>query len=167
MIWKLKDINSDITIEEIRNFAEYQFCDMGDGDAAVYIDSGCLPEELKEYAVINPWIDDSGRFPLTTLEAENLYGKSTVQNFVLKATGYLQKHRLIAWTQVTDGNKDCWTIGLFRDNDDETGKISYHTEKTVREGGNCDSLCESGSEEEAWKTFNDYVKLHDSKKEAV
>ena len=125
-MWKLKDYG-DITIDEIKNFAEYQFCDMNEGDTDVYIDSEFLPEELKEYAVINPWVDDTGRAALNDDGAARLYTKEGIDNFIKKATDYLKAHRLIMWDQF-DGEKCCWTIGLFMDTD-ENENVTYHIDK--------------------------------------
>lgn len=125
-MWKLEN-TGDITISEIKNFAEYQFCDMDDGDEPVYIDSEFLPEELQEYAVINPWVDDTGRFALSDDEAAKLYTKEGLQSFIRKAMDYLKAHCLIMWDQF-DGNKHFWTIGLFMDTD-ENGNVTYHIDK--------------------------------------
>ena len=67
-----------MTFEEIKKFADDQFC-TGDGHVSVF-------SEKHGIEVCNPWIDPTGRFALTDEEAVNTYGKELIEEFRKKVS---------------------------------------------------------------------------------
>lgn len=58
----------------IRNLAEENF-NLGNYETNIGF-------EFEGSWIINPWIDDSGRFPLTDEEAIKLYGRENFEKFI-------------------------------------------------------------------------------------
>lgn len=64
-------------MDEIRRIAEKQYMDaMESGDM-----EDCVGFEFEGQFIINPWIDPSGRFDLSTKEATKLYGEKNIIAF--------------------------------------------------------------------------------------
>lgn len=69
------------TLEQIKKFAAENF---GREDAEIYADD-------EEFAVTNPWMDHSGRFPLSDEEAVKEWGLATVLQFCDRAIKYVNQ----------------------------------------------------------------------------
>ncbi len=69
-----------ITIQEIKAFAHEQ---LGTEHAAVAVTDG-------EFEIVDPWYDCSGRWELNDEEAKNEWGEELVNEFIEKATKYLE-----------------------------------------------------------------------------
>lgn len=69
-----------------------------------------------EFAVSNPWIDYSGRFPLTDEQAVKEWGLDVVMDFCEKAKRKINsaEGRVLCGFVYCHGNKDfsCWEVGL-------------------------------------------------------
>lgn len=64
----------------IKQFAEENFCDE---NTTIYGDD-------EEFAVTNPWMDHSGRFPLDDEEAVKEWGLAVVIDFCEKALAHIE-----------------------------------------------------------------------------
>lgn len=73
-----------ITLEEIKNFAHLQ---LGSDNPAVSVTDG-------EFDIVDPWYSTSstGKY-LTDEEAEKNWGKELVDEFIEKATRYLESQK--------------------------------------------------------------------------
>lgn len=71
-------MKKDDVLKEIKDFAEKNW--MLDED-----DPNRIIADDDEFAVTNPWMDSSGRFPLTDEGAVKEWGLATVLDFCFKA----------------------------------------------------------------------------------
>lgn len=78
----MKDIDTTRFIHAVKIFAELQW-------SAEAYEVSFINEETNQQ-VNNPWIDVSGRFPLSDEEAVATYGHENVARFVRDAVKYLQ-----------------------------------------------------------------------------
>lgn len=69
-------------LKAIKEFAEENFC-REDG-RQFYVDD-------EEFALVNPWIDHSGRFELTDEEAVREWGLDEVLEFCIGALGIIER----------------------------------------------------------------------------
>lgn len=67
-------------LDVVRSFAEWQ---QETDDPAVYID-------FDGVAIANPWMDETGRFPLDTVDASVYYGAENVMRFIMDACTLLR-----------------------------------------------------------------------------
>ena len=65
-------------IAKVKEIAEKNFF-----DSSEIGDEGLVSFEFNGMNIVNPWIDDSGRFNLTDEQAIELYGLENILNFIL------------------------------------------------------------------------------------
>ena len=65
-------------LNKIKELAEENWC-LDENDPNLII------ADDEEFAVTNPWIDHSGRFPLNDMEAVKEWGLATMVDFIEKA----------------------------------------------------------------------------------
>ena len=68
-------------LDVVRTFAEWQ---------ASVLDEPVVSFDYKDRTISNPWIDESARFPLDTVEATVTYGVENVMQFVMDACDLLR-----------------------------------------------------------------------------
>lgn len=67
-------------IQRVKDFADINFCKDEDDPTRIFAD-----DDEEEFAVTNPWLDCSGRFPLNDVQAVEEWGLPIVVSFIIKA----------------------------------------------------------------------------------
>lgn len=76
-----------ITLTEIKAFATELFISNNGFPKSILNQLGF---EYYGTWIINPWMDDTGRFELTDAQAIELYGKDNIDSYIEKVAAYLE-----------------------------------------------------------------------------
>lgn len=76
----------------IKRFAEHNYILLNSPSETETSKAADIGFEFKGQYITNPWLDPSGRFPLTTQQAADTYGIVNVLSYCSEANTYIKKH---------------------------------------------------------------------------
>lgn len=83
-------MKKEITLEDVKKFADNLICNYNETAEEIIKQFGFLGGDNESIWIINPWLDDTGRFFLTDEQAIEWYGKENIDLYIKKVKEYLE-----------------------------------------------------------------------------